>query len=179
MNLLSKCIERFCYTRLFKNIVEKTYTRSRSLSINGGNSLKFIYCRCWYAFCCYSSGTLKINFYGIFMKKIFALAAGLLFSLSASAGYVGYKLDGLYSSYIIQHDDDRSIAMYDIRTPWGAYMPYDDRGYLKGNLMSAWNTFDGYGPTNFTARFDAPRTGYPLFPWYSLRRPYRAFMTTR
>jgi hypothetical protein len=87
------------------------------------------------------------------MKKFLALLAGLLLSLNASAGYVGYSIGD--RGYIIQHDDDASIAMFDVKGPFGWYMPYE-QGYLQGNLLSASNTFGGHGPTNFSARYDAP-----------------------
>lgn len=46
------------------------------------------------------------------IKTIIALAAGALFSLDASAGYVQYDLTGPVSGKFIQHDTDQSMAYF-------------------------------------------------------------------
>lgn len=86
------------------------------------------------------------------LNKLTILAAGALFSLNASAGYVRYDLTGPVSGYFIQHDTDKSIAFYnlktrneDVSTQFFASGPFDTR------LTGASTYFPGAGPTNFSA----------------------------
>lgn len=50
-------------------------------------------------------------------KQVLALIAGATFSLGASAGYIQYNFSGPVSGYIVQHDDDQSIAHYYFNVP--------------------------------------------------------------
>jgi hypothetical protein len=50
-------------------------------------------------------------------KKVLTLLAGVSFSLSASAGYVQYNFSGPVTGYVVQHDDDQSIALYSFNVP--------------------------------------------------------------
>lgn len=52
-------------------------------------------------------------------KKVLTLLAGVSFSLSASAGYVQYNFSGPVTGYVVQHDDDQSIAYYYLNVPLG------------------------------------------------------------
>lgn len=94
------------------------------------------------------------------IKKFMAFAAGALFSLSASAGYVKYEFtNGPITGSFIQHDDDQSIADYRFNVPvsgmpmagYGlSFSPFDLGGYGQDTLTSATTYFQNNGPTNFS-----------------------------
>jgi hypothetical protein len=110
------------------------------------------------------------------IKKLLFLAAGAVFSLNASAGYVQYDLHmssqlgsgnhGL-SGILVQHDDDSSIAFFSLRlddpspqvsgSARDAYLgrgfgqgfhPFNDEGSVLVTSESTY--FRNNGPTNFT-----------------------------
>ena len=94
------------------------------------------------------------------IKHLIALAAGALFSLNASAGYIQYELSGpgispygFGNSYLVIRDYDKSIAFYSITTAYGRFAP-SDRGesYLPNTLIETTTSFTGLGPTNMYAR---------------------------
>lgn len=89
------------------------------------------------------------------IKTIIALAAGALFSLNASAGYVQYNLTGPVSGTFIQHDTDQSMAYFRFDL-----MMYGPRGSFRMGLAPQWSEgstqltyasthFHGNGPSNF------------------------------
>jgi hypothetical protein len=109
------------------------------------------------------------------IKKLLFLAAGAVFSLNASAGYVQYDLqmssqpgsgnNGL-SGFLVQHDDDQSIAFFSLRlddpspqvsgsgrdaypgSGFGQYFhPFNDEGSVL--ITSECTYFINNGPTNF------------------------------
>lgn len=83
------------------------------------------------------------------MKKLIALAAGALFSLSASAGYVRYDFTGDISGYFVENDVDKSIIDYGFTAHGVArFEPSGNYGYLYDQRSSFW---DEFGPTNFSA----------------------------
>jgi hypothetical protein len=93
------------------------------------------------------------------MKKIIALAAGALFSLNASAGYVKYDLSGDLVGYVLQHDDDGSIADYKFYLPVHGYTGsypsfafafYPIFGEGANTITGETTHFRQNGPTNFT-----------------------------
>ncbi|MBD8632756.1 PEP-CTERM sorting domain-containing protein [Oxalobacteraceae sp. CFBP 8755] len=90
------------------------------------------------------------------IKKIATLAAGLLFSLTASAGYVQYNFsNGPVEGFIVQHDNDGSIAHYNFDfAVHGAPTPFRMRMYPQqsegaNQITKATTHFYGSGPTNF------------------------------
>lgn len=90
------------------------------------------------------------------IKRIFAAAAGMLFSVSASAGYVQYDLTGPLNGSFIQHDTDQSIADFNFKllidgVTWATFnMPLNP---LSGDgvttVQYATTHFRNNGPTNF------------------------------
>jgi hypothetical protein len=92
------------------------------------------------------------------IKKVLALAAGALFSLNASAGYVQYNFNGPVTGFFVQHDDDQSIAYYAFSLPYGTgpagntvgndFRPKAGSGSDK--ITAATTYFRNNGPTNFT-----------------------------
>jgi hypothetical protein len=95
----------------------------------------------------------------IMIKKILALAATTLVSFDASADYARYDFSGPVTGYFIQHDDDGSLAAYNIDfvIP-GA--PMSLGGVARQNLQpqrsegatvitGATTYFRNNGPTNF------------------------------
>lgn len=94
------------------------------------------------------------------IKKLVALTAALLFSLNASAGYVQYDFSGPLQGYVVQNDDDQSIAYYQFLLP--LEFDIDGTPFRSGfNVMpllgEGVNTitdestyFRNNGPTNFT-----------------------------
>jgi hypothetical protein len=92
------------------------------------------------------------------LKKILLLAAGAVFSLNASAGYVAYNLNGGVSGTVIQNDVTKLIVSYklDLYLP-NAEAPYptrlgfsDHQGEGSDRISSISTYFADNGPTNFT-----------------------------
>jgi hypothetical protein len=89
------------------------------------------------------------------IKSIIALAAGALFSVDASAGYVQYDLNGPLSGHVIQHDTDKSIAYFNLDLSIdGVGRPFrmwlaPQAGDGSTQLTYATTSFRGQGPTNF------------------------------
>jgi len=96
------------------------------------------------------------------LKKVMALAATALFSLNASAGYIQYDFQGPISGYIVQHDDDQSIAAYRFNVPLsGLPTPFmftvtplmgdgvdaivSETTHFKNNGPTSFEVFDNYG----------------------------------
>lgn len=104
--------------------------------------------------------SIHITLLAIMIKKLIALAATSLVSLSASAGYVQYDFSGQMRGYFIQHDDDGSIADFKFsflvadafsQSPDGFYagfFPTRSEGYTSINGGTTY--FRNNGPTNFT-----------------------------
>lgn len=91
------------------------------------------------------------------ISKIVTFAVGALLSLSASAGYVQYQLDGLDSGpdypggdgTIIIRDEDKSVAFFSIFTDRDWFRPHDKGEYYHQNrLLETTTSFTGLGPTN-------------------------------
>lgn len=89
-------------------------------------------------------------------KKMICLAVSLLASLDASAGYIRYDFGGNaepISGYIIQHDDDGSIAdfrfyLWDAAQNFGnGFSPQQNNG--RTYIMNAHTFQPGSGPTSF------------------------------
>lgn len=60
-------------------------------------------------------------------SKLLFLAAGAAMSLDAAAGYIEYDFSGPISGYVVQHDDDHSLASYNFTVPLtGSHISYDD-----------------------------------------------------
>ena len=97
--------------------------------------------------------------FSFMIKKIIAVAATALVSLSASAEYVRYDFGGPMGGYFIQHDDDGSIADFKIDLPIpGAptngfstftfrFFPTFSEGST--SITNATTYFRKNGPTNF------------------------------
>ncbi|QNA88854.1 PEP-CTERM sorting domain-containing protein [Massilia sp. Dwa41.01b] len=89
------------------------------------------------------------------IKKLIALAATTLFSLDASAGYIQYDLSGNgISGYVVQHDDDHSIAFYQIFIDTERAYARFAAAHGEDNITGATTRFGDGGPTNFAA-FDS------------------------
>lgn len=90
------------------------------------------------------------------MKKLIALATTALLSLNASAGYVQYDFTGPITGFLIQHDNDGSVAFYNMVAQVPMPSLGDDRWFqiypMYENAMLASTTHfrNGNGPTNFT-----------------------------
>jgi hypothetical protein len=84
------------------------------------------------------------------IKKIIALAATALFSVNASAGYVEYFLNGPVTGFVIQHDDDKSIALYHLTVEGNRIGANFNPSGAFDNITSASTNFAGAGPTNFS-----------------------------
>lgn len=93
-------------------------------------------------------------------RKMIVAAAGLLCSLSASAGYVQYNFNGPLSGHFIQHDTDQSIADYNFLLPiQGVGRPFalqispqQSEGVTRITAVST--HFAQGGPTNFSIYSD-------------------------
>jgi hypothetical protein len=84
------------------------------------------------------------------IKKAAVLAIGALLSLNASAGYVQYDLTGPVSGFFIQHDDDKTIAIYRLNVvAEHVYANFFPSGGFD-NITGASTIFPGAGPTNFS-----------------------------
>lgn len=90
------------------------------------------------------------------IKRILAAAAGMLFSMSASAGYVQYDLQGPLSGSFVQHDTDQSIAYFNFHllidgVTWTTFnmplSPQASEGVT--SIEYATTYFRKNGPTNF------------------------------
>lgn len=96
------------------------------------------------------------------IKKMIALAATALFSLNASAGYVQYNFNGPVTGYVIQHDDDQSIAYYRFNVPiagapsQSTFMLalYPQFGEGSTRITSATTYFQDGGPANLRITSD-------------------------
>lgn len=91
------------------------------------------------------------------IKKILTFAAGALLSLSASAGYVQYQINGLasYPGYpddsgtLIIREEDKSVAFYSIFTDRDWFRVKERGDYYHHNILFETTTsFTGLGPTN-------------------------------
>jgi hypothetical protein len=98
------------------------------------------------------------------IKKIIALAATSLFSLNASAGYIEYVLNGPVTGLVVQHDNDKAIALYNLTVEGFNVGAYFQPSGVVSNITSASTT--AAGPTNFSV-FDN-RTDF-YFETLSLR----------
>lgn len=98
-------------------------------------------------------------------KKIAVLAAALLCSMTASAGYVQYNFGGPISGSFVQHDDNGAIADYQFsyripgisaqvgRSVYDGYAPRRVTSSEGGDILtSATTSFLDGGPTNFSVR---------------------------
>ncbi|TQK10848.1 PEP-CTERM sorting domain-containing protein [Herbaspirillum sp. SJZ107] len=91
-------------------------------------------------------------------KKVLALACTALFSLNASAGYIQYNFTGPISGYVVQHDDNQSIADYRLTVPIAGTPTNYTFGFnvqplgAEGvdTITSEWTYFRDGGPTSFT-----------------------------
>ena len=96
------------------------------------------------------------------LKKILLLAAGAVFSLNASAGYIAYNLGGGVSGTIIQNDVTDQIVSYnltlslaDAAAPYPTRLGFSGRQGEGSDRLGATGTyFAGDGPTNFTLSSD-------------------------
>lgn len=105
------------------------------------------------------------------IKKLVALAATALFSMTASAGYTQYNLTGdKISGYFIQNDVDQSIAAYGFAVePQGYHFDFKPTpGYAY--LLRATTRFIDEGPTNF-AVFETATGGYTTDARLTFNRP--------
>jgi hypothetical protein len=92
------------------------------------------------------------------IKKLIALAVGLGISLSASASYVQYELQGVTfsdggnaSGLFVQDADTRAILYYLIRTGGSSF---GNQYFVSGNyanLVSVHTNFHNPGPTSFAS----------------------------
>jgi hypothetical protein len=106
------------------------------------------------------------------MKKILALAAGVLLSLNATAGYVQYELSGLPNPYFLSNastvvirDEDKSVAYFSIFTDRDYIIPMDrGDGYHNNWLLETTTSFTGLGPTNMYMR-DVMQEEYTKQVW--------------
>ena len=93
------------------------------------------------------------------IKKIVALAATALFSMNASAGYIQYNFSGPITGYVIQHDDDQSVAYFQVNMPISGTPSQSPSGFNErftpqfgdgSNTFYATTThFLGDGPANY------------------------------
>jgi hypothetical protein len=89
------------------------------------------------------------------IKTIIALAAGALFSMNASAGYVQFDLTGPVSGKFIQHDTDQSMAYFNLDvTIDGTWAPFrmglaPQQSEGSTQLTYATTHFRSNGPSNF------------------------------
>lgn len=84
------------------------------------------------------------------MKKILSLAIGILFSSAAQAGYTKYDFHGPISGFFIQHDSDKSIAMYEINAYDGKYFGHFAPSGIFSNIEASSTYRDFEMPTNFS-----------------------------
>jgi hypothetical protein len=80
------------------------------------------------------------------IKQIIALAAGIVFSLNASADYVQYNLDSNLG-FIVENTADKSIAFYSINIGGQPFLFSGTYDYLYGQSSNFWGEI---GPTNFS-----------------------------
>lgn len=97
------------------------------------------------------------------MKKLLAMAATALLSMNASAGYVQYDLTGPVFGRVIQHEDNGSIAYYNLQVKaekvpfFTTFSPL----YDFANIDAVSTHFpNGSGPTNFAAYVSGRLTEY-------------------
>lgn len=91
------------------------------------------------------------------IKQTFLLAAAMLFSASATAGYVQYNLSGPLSGYIVQHDGDKSIRFFELglslTSPSGQLylqqLTPSQHSEGRTDLGATTTHFQGIGPSNF------------------------------
>jgi hypothetical protein len=101
------------------------------------------------------------------MKKLLALVAGMMFSMSASAGYIQYDFTGpeMYG-HVIQHDDDQSIATFNFyftdpkkhfsiylqpQRDDGATLITNEKTHFHGAGPTSFSIYDNYGTDHYTA----------------------------
>ncbi len=90
------------------------------------------------------------------MKKLIALAAAALLSASASAGYEQYDFTGPITGFVIQHEDNGSIAFYNMMVQISYPNHPQDFAHFQiypspsVNLALGSTTYFRNGPTNFT-----------------------------
>jgi len=85
------------------------------------------------------------------IKKVIALAATAFLSLNANAGYVQYNLTGQVSGYVIQHDDNGTIADFDLAA-WfavGDTTQFFRYTGASSAIINAGTSFPYGGPTDF------------------------------
>lgn len=118
------------------------------------------------------------------MKKLIALAATALLSANASAGYVQYDFSGPITGFVVQHDNNGSIAFYNMMVQ----VPYPDHdpsfiGFqiypsYSVNLAHGGTTYFRNGPTNFTTYNPAPDNTWALLDVTFARSTGGAFAYT-
>jgi hypothetical protein len=60
------------------------------------------------------------------VSKLILVAASAAMSLDATAGYIQYDFSGPISGFVVQHDDDHSLAYYNFTAPLtGSHISYD------------------------------------------------------
>jgi hypothetical protein len=87
------------------------------------------------------------------IKQLITLTATALFSLNASAGYIQYDfISGNVHGYIVEHDDDKSIAYYSIKVEDGTRISQHFGAFpgLAGLTGPVTTRTDGQ-PTTFSA----------------------------
>lgn len=103
------------------------------------------------------------------IKKFIALAATALVSFNASAEYIRYDFSGPVTGYFIQHDDDGSLAAYNINVLIAGARPsgpefrmnlQPQRSEGVTTITGATTYFRNNGPTNFDifSNFGADQT---------------------
>jgi hypothetical protein len=93
------------------------------------------------------------------IKKLIALAATVLFSVNASAGYVQYGLDGDLNGVMVQDDKTRAVIFYSFNN---FQMHTKGDLYHNGSLISATTSFVGMGPTNMLLADEWIEDGYHI-----------------
>lgn len=97
------------------------------------------------------------------LKKLIAFAAASAVSLSASAGYVQYNVDGSFddggvvSGYFVQDSATRAIAYFQLATGGTFGSQYFASGMMS-NITAASTYFPGPGPTSFHVYSDLADT---------------------
>jgi hypothetical protein len=94
------------------------------------------------------------------IKKLIAVAATSLFSLNASAAYIQYNFSGTLSGYVVQNEQDHSIAYYNfdlaLVAPTGPIRlpltPQMSEGSTR--ITSATTYFASNGPANLSIYSD-------------------------
>lgn len=77
-------------------------------------------------------------------KQLLVLTAAAAFSQGASAGYVRYDLSGPLNGYVIEHDDDQSVADFNLSATFRGTL-WSEPSHFPGDDEPGWSYETDYG----------------------------------